>query len=288
VAEHRYTLLDVFTATPLQGNQLAVIHGADGVPDAVMHAMARETKLSETSFVQSASASGADYRHRIWMMRGEIPFAGHPSLGAAVAVARERDVARATLVQETLAGLQPIDVEVDGPRARASMLQEPPRHGAELDSGEVLAMVGLGAQDADRRAPVQVVATGVPQVIAPVRGPDALARCRPDYDRIATLLRAHDAIVLYVCWIEPHEGRARARSFLLSAEEGEDPATGAAAGPLCAYANSRFGLDAITITQGVEMGRPSTLRASVDGDRVRVEGDVVVVADGTVRLPDSS
>jgi trans-2,3-dihydro-3-hydroxyanthranilate isomerase len=122
VAEHRYTLLDVFTATPLQGNQLAVIHGADGVPDAVMHAMARETKLSETSFVQSASASGADYRHRIWMMRGEIPFAGHPSLGAAVAVARERDVARATLVQETLAGLQPIDVEVDGPRARASML----------------------------------------------------------------------------------------------------------------------------------------------------------------------
>lgn len=286
MAAHRWTLLDVFTGTPLQGNGLAVVHDADGVPDAVMHAFARETKLSETSFVQSPAAPRADYRHRIWTMDGEIPFAGHPSLGTAVAVARERGTDEATFVQQTHAGLQPVDVRIDGLRARASMLQEPPQFGDELDPGAVLGLVGLVAADADPRAPVQVVGTGVPQVIAPVRDPAALARCAPDYDGIGALLRDHDAIVLYVCALDPRSGRAHARSFMRNAEEGEDPATGSAAGPLCAYAHARFGLEAIEISQGVEMGRPSVLHASVEGDGVRVEGDVVVLGAGTVFLPD--
>ena len=79
-----------------------------------MKRFARETRLSETSFVQSATEAGADYRHRIFMPTGEVPFAGHPSLGTAVAVARARGERAATYVQQTPAGLQPIDVEVDG------------------------------------------------------------------------------------------------------------------------------------------------------------------------------
>src|SRR3712207_5630566 len=110
-----------------------------------MQALARETRLSETSFVQSAGDYDADYRHRIWMMGGEIPFAGHPSLGAAVAVARVRGESRATYVQRTGAGLQPVDVEIDGTRAHASMLQEPARFGPELDPGDVLGTVRLEA-----------------------------------------------------------------------------------------------------------------------------------------------
>ena len=97
MAARRYTLLDVFTSTRLQGNPLAVVHDADGVPDAVMHAFARETRLSETSFVQTPTVAGADYRNRIWMMSGEVPFAGHPSLGVAAAVARERGEASVDL-----------------------------------------------------------------------------------------------------------------------------------------------------------------------------------------------
>ena len=144
------TWLDVFTSTPLTGNQLAVVHDADGLDDATMLAFARETRLSETTFVQSPDAAGADYRNRIFMTRGELPFAGHPSLGTAVAVARARGEREASYVQQTPAGLQPIDVELGaGDVARASMLQEPMTLGAVLDPADVLGVVGLRAEDAD-------------------------------------------------------------------------------------------------------------------------------------------
>ncbi len=273
----------MFTDRPLAGNGLAVVQDADALGDAVMHAFARETRLSETSFVQPAAADGADYRHRIWMMSGEIPFAGHPSLGTAVAVARARGAARASFAQQTHAGIQRIDVELSGRAASASMLQEPPSFGPELDPGETLRMAGLAAGDADPELPVQVVSTGAEQVLVPVADVEALARARPDYDAIGALLSAHDAIAYYLVCART-DGTVRARSFLRTAEMGEDPATGAAAGPLCAHLAARTGVQAIEIDQGVEMGRPSRLRASVEGDRVRVGGDVVVVVDGAVHL----
>ena len=225
IAAHPYTLLDVFTDRPLAGNGLAVVHDADPLSDATMHAFARETRLSETSFVQTAEG-GADYRHRIFMMSGEIPFAGHPSLGTAVAVARARGESRVTYVQQTQPGEQAIDVELDGLRASVSMLQEPPQFGPELDPDDVLGLVGLDGEAADPALPCQVVSTGVPQVVACVRDAAALRRVLPDYDRIGRLLAAHDAIALYLAAVDPEAGKARARSFLRTAEMGEDPATG--------------------------------------------------------------
>src|SRR4051794_12492072 len=142
MAGHRFTWLDVFSGERFQGNGLAVVHDADDIPNATMHRIARETRLSETSFIQSSDADGADYRHRIWMMTGEIPFAGHPSLGTAAAVARVRAEASVTYVQETGAGCQPIDVEVEDGLAHVSMLQEPAEFGVELDPGEVLGTLG--------------------------------------------------------------------------------------------------------------------------------------------------
>ena len=164
------------------------------------------------------------------------------------------------------------------------MLQEPPVHGPELDPAEVLGMVGLAAADADPALPCQVVATGVPQVLACVADPDALARAEPDYERIGALLARHDAIVLYLAAVEPDTGRARARSFLATAEGGEDPATGAAAGPLCAHVAARSGVECLEIAQGVEMGRPSLPRAALEADRVRVGGDAVILGEGVVHL----
>ena len=254
------------------------------MPDEVMLAFARETKLSETSFVQPATADGADYRNRIWMMTGEIPFAGHPSLGVAVAVARARGVRETTFVQQTQPGLQPVDVALDGATARASMLQEPASFGPEPDPGEILGMAGLTAADADPELPVQFVSTGVPQLMVPVRDAGVLARAAPDYEAIGALLDAHGAIVYYLVAVEPGSGAVRARSFMSTAEKGEDPATGSAAGPLCAHVAKHTGVEAIEIDQGSEMGRPSRLRARLEGDRVRVEGDAVAVVDGTVRL----
>jgi len=212
IAAHPFTLLDVFTDRPLTGNGLAVVHDADALSDATMHAFARETKLSETSFVQTADG-GADYRHRIFMMSGEIPFAGHPSLGVAVAVARARGESRVTYVQQTQPGEQAIDVELDGLRASVSMLQEPPSFGPELDPDDVLGLVGLDGEAADPALPCQVVSTGVPQIVACVRDAALLRRVLPDYDRIGRLLAAHDAITLYLAAVDPgadQQGRAAA------------------------------------------------------------------------------
>ena len=275
--------MDVFCDGPLRGNQLAVVHDADGLDEATMLAFARETKLSETTFVQSAGRDGADYRNRIFDPRQEIRFAGHPSLGTAVAVARAEGRDEVSYVQETLAGLQPIDVRMDGDRAQASMLQEPAAFGSELDPGEVLADVGLDSRDADPELPIQVVSTGVPQVIAPVRE-DALARARPDYAALEPRLDAHEAIVLYLAACDPGTGRARARAFGHTEDMGEDPATGSAAGPLLAHLHARAAVERLTIDQGIEMGRPSRLDCSIEGDRVRVGGGAAILIEGHVRL----
>jgi len=283
IAARPYTLLDVFTDRPLAGNGLAVVHDADDLSDDAMLAFARETRLSETSFVQRADGA-ADYRHRIFTMGGEIPFAGHPSLGTAVAVARARGETSVRLVQRTQPGDQAIDVELDGLRASVSMLQEPPQFGPELDPDDVLGLVGLDGSEADPALPCQVVSTGVPQVIACVGDAAALRRVLPAYDRIGRLLTEHDAITLYLAAVDPEAGTARARSFMRSAEMGEDPATGSSVGPLCAHVAARTGARRLVIEQGIEMGRPSRLVAEVDGDTVRVGGDAVILAEGVVHL----
>jgi trans-2,3-dihydro-3-hydroxyanthranilate isomerase len=281
VSAHGYTLLDVFTATPLAGNALAVVHDAEGLDRTTMLAFARETRLSETTFVQSATTSDADYRLRIFTVGAELPFAGHPSLGSAVAVARRRGERTAGYVQETAAGLQAVDVSLDGDRARASMLQEPAAFGPAVGAGDALAAAGLGEPDAHRELPPQVVSTGLPNLIVPVDDVAVLGRARLDADALAALLAPLGATVLYLVAVDVDRRRARARGFF---HAGEDPATGSAAGALCAYLQARRGLTELTVDQGVEMGRPSRIEAAVEGDRVRVGGDAVLLVEGTLRL----
>jgi trans-2,3-dihydro-3-hydroxyanthranilate isomerase len=250
-----------------------------------MQRFALETRLSETTFVQSASVPGADYRNRIWMMRGELAFAGHPSLGTAVAVALERGEQRARYVQQTPAGLQPVEVEIRGEGlARASMLQEPASFAGAPAPAEVAAAAGLAVADLDPALAPAVVSCGVSQVIAPVRE-GALARVRADPRRITDLLASTDAVCLYLAVCDTGAATARARSFFRDPDGvTEDPATGSAAGPLLAYLHDRVGAERVVVDQGVEMGRPSRLECEVAGDRVRVGGDCVVVATGTVHL----
>ena len=284
---HRYTLLDVFTATPLEGNALAVVHDADELDAPMMHAVARETRLSETTFVQRADVAGADYRNRIWTVERELPFAGHPSLGTAVAMARVeygQASQQVRYVQQTGAGLQPIDVRLDGPHgAHASMLQEPAVHGAELPRSQVVQAIGLTPEHADRALPPQLVGSGLTQLIVPLRDLDALARARPDWQAVERLLAANGATILYAAVCDPSAAHARTRAFV-SAAVGEDPATGSAAGPLCAYLAARADCPALTIEQGIELRRPSRLEAAMEGERPRVGGRVVVVGDGTLHL----
>jgi trans-2,3-dihydro-3-hydroxyanthranilate isomerase len=279
------TWLDVFTSTPLVGNQLVVVHDADGLDDDTMLAFARETRLSETTFVQRPTRDGADYRNRIFSSPGEMPFAGHPSLGTAVAVARARGEERAHYVQETHAGLQPIDVELDGDVARATMLQEPPSFGTCPAPGDVMASAGLDAADAHPQLAPQVVSTGVAYLLAPLAGVAALRRCAPSRAALGALLDPLGAALLYLVALDLDAGTADARGFFVDpAAITEDPGTGSAAGPLLAYLHERAGTTALTVSQGTEIGRPSRIECAWEDDRPRVSGDVVVVADGHVQL----
>jgi trans-2,3-dihydro-3-hydroxyanthranilate isomerase len=213
-----------------------------------------------------------------------MPFAGHPSLGTAVAVARARGVTgTARYIQQTEVGLQPIEVQAGEESWFASMLQEPAVFGRELEPAPLLHAVGLSPDEWDPSLPPQVVSTGLQHVILPVLD-GALLRVAPEPAAVDVALADADAYGIYVVVCEPSRGIARARMFGRSAQEAEDPATGSAAGPLCAYLHARSGVTSLEIRQGVEMGRPSTLRTEIAGDRVRVGGDVVVVVDGTVRL----
>jgi trans-2,3-dihydro-3-hydroxyanthranilate isomerase len=281
---HALTWLDVFTDRPLTGNGLAVVHDADGVDDATMLAFARETRLSETSFVQTATESRATYRNRIWMTQRELPFAGHPSLGTAVAVARARGEASATYVQQTGAGLQSIEVEVGERVARASMLQEPATFGPEIEPARVLGALGLAVSDGVSELPPQVVGTGLAHLMVPVREASALDRITPDAAALRPLLDVAGCVCAYPAFLDTGREAAAARSFFLDgAAVLEDPATGSAAGPLMAYASARTGAARLAIDQGVAMGRASRLLCEA-GERVRVAGDAVVVFETTVDL----
>jgi trans-2,3-dihydro-3-hydroxyanthranilate isomerase len=282
VPGHALTWLDVFTSVPLAGNGLCVVHDADEVDEATMQAIARETRLSETTFVQTATADGADYRNRIFTTTQELPFAGHPSLGTAVAVAHVRGEAGARYVQETIVGLQPVEVTLDGTAARASMLQAPARTGAEVDAARVLAAVGLAPADGHPDWVPQVVSTGTPHLMAPVADAERLAAVRPDTALLPALLGDVGVICLYLAAVDDADpATARARGFFRGdAGLQEDPATGSAAGPLAAYLAVRAGWGQLTIRQGEEMGRPSVLETWMRDDGIEVAGDVVVVAEG--------
>src|SRR3954451_11172491 len=254
-----------------------------------MLAFARETAQSETTFVQSPSAAapGADYRNRIFTMVEEIRFAGHPSLGTAVAVARAAGAAQARYRQEAIAGVQPIEVELSGDLARATMLQEPAVFGDAIEAAPVLGALGLGPADAHPDLPVQPVSTGIFHLMVPLRDRVALQRARPNLLRVESLEAQTSTMVLYpfVCDGDAEDETVHARGFFAERDHVmEDPATGSAAGPLCAYLHRHTGRRAATIAQGVEMGRPSRLETAMVGDRVQVAGECVIVLEGELRL----
>jgi trans-2,3-dihydro-3-hydroxyanthranilate isomerase len=275
----------------LAGNGLAVIHDADALDEATMLAVARETAQSETTFVQPPTAAGAqagaDYRNRIFTMVEEIRFAGHPSLGTAVAIARSAGVREASYRQETVAGVQPVEVELAGDVARASMLQEPAEFGEPIDALPVLGALGLGPADAHPELPVQPVSTGIFHLMVPLRDRVALERARPKLLRVESLEAQTSTMVLYpfVCDGGGDDDTVHARGFFAERDHVlEDPATGSAAGPLCAYLHRHTGRASATIAQGLEMGRPSRLETAMVGDRVQVAGECVIVLEGELRL----
>lgn len=280
-------LVDVFAARPLEGNLLAVIIDADDVATDTMLRLAGRLRLSETSFVQPPTAPGADYRHRIFTIAQEIPFAGHPSLGTAAVVARRRGGREQALVQQTGEGLQRLTVALNDDGARVSLEQSPATFGEEIAAPSLMTAFGLRARDAAEGLPAQFVSTGLPTLVIPLRDPAALDLARVDWPAVETAVEAHADVTFLNLYLaaEVAPGHWAARCFGQDIAGGEDPATGSAAGPLGAYLATRLGIERFEIDQGVAMGQPSRISVSVEGTRPTVSGDVRFLASGSIELP---
>ena len=274
-----YEVVDVFTGTAFAGNPLAVVLDADDLGTEQLQAIAREFNLSETSFPLKAP-EGATYGLRIFTPATELPFAGHPSVGAAWVLHRLGRIDAGANVQACGAGLLPVDVSADG----ATLTGGAPSLGDRLDPAPLLASVGLAVDDLAGPDP-RSAGVGIDWTFLPVRR-DALARVRPDTAAIAALGGTGLAVVHL-------DGTSvRARVFAAGAGVGEDPATGSAALALGVYLAEGLGAGehALEVEQGVEMGRPSQLLVHVtvaDGAAVRttVTGRVVAVARGEITVP---
>jgi trans-2,3-dihydro-3-hydroxyanthranilate isomerase len=284
-------LLDVFAEHPLEGNLHAVIQDADDIVDGQMAQLSRRLRLSETSFVQSPTtdvvANGASYRHRIWTVGGEIPFAGHPSIGTAVSVAIDRGLRRADFMQQTPSGLQPLHVEIaaDLGSGTATLRQNALVLGDVIDPGPILRAFGLTADDAHPDLPAQLVTTGLDSVVLPLRDVAALGRVRMDPAAVhAALAPVAEPDRINCYFVTPRDVTTwRARSFALDIAGWEDPATGSAAGPFGGWLAHLGGPSRITVLQGVEMGDPSRIEVDVS-DGIVIGGRVLVRAIGSIEL----
>lgn len=282
----RYEIVDVFTDRPFTGNPLAVVFGADELAGAQMQALTREFNLSETVFVLPPTAgTGATYRARIFTPERELPFAGHPSVGAAVTVVRDGRAPAGTVVQECGAGLLPI--EVGG--GHATLTGGTPTVGPELDPAPLLAMVGLKEEDLAGPAP-RLAGCGLDWPYLPVN-PDAVARAAGDSAAARAAGLEH---ILVFAW-NGVERLAHARAFCPGLGVPEDPATGSAALGLGVYLVASGwlpgeGSTPYTVHQGAEIHRPSTLEGTVTAaggvaTKATVAGHVVPVAAGEIAVP---
>jgi trans-2,3-dihydro-3-hydroxyanthranilate isomerase len=284
-----FRLVDVFTDVPFQGNRLCVVpETPDGFSTEQMRMLALETNFSETTFVIESSPGG--YRMRIFTPDAELPFAGHPTIGTAYALASEGRTSLKT-VQTTALG--DIPVEVDLEKGSAWMTQQQPVFGVEFHDRELVAeAAGLEPDDLDPELPMQVISTGLGPLLVPVRDEEALRRAERYEPACRRATAASGGECLYLFAIRG-DGNLMARMFDATLGVGEDPATGSAAGPLGVYLASRdlAGMPGeALITQGEMVGRPSFLHLDVrpDGDSwtVRVGGGVQIVGEGVFRVSD--
>jgi trans-2,3-dihydro-3-hydroxyanthranilate isomerase len=280
MATYRYVVADVFTDTPLQGNQLAVFTDARGIPEEQLQPLAREINYSETVFVLPPE-QGGHARIRIFTPAAEIPFAGHPTLGTAFVLASPLQLEEIRL--ETGRGIVPVRLEREEDRIVFGRMEQPLPTVEPYDAaGDLLAALGVERSE----LPVELYDNGMRHVYVALSSEDDVAALRPDLDRLDL------PPDLGINCFAGSGARWKTRMFAPGGGVAEDPATGSAAGPLALHLARHGRIDygrEIEITQGVEIKRTSKLYARVDGsnddlERVEVGGSAVIVARGEFRL----
>jgi trans-2,3-dihydro-3-hydroxyanthranilate isomerase len=285
--------VDVFTDRALTGNALAVFPDGRGLGTDQMQAIARETNLSETTFIlpgNAATEKENGVRVRIFTVQEELPFAGHPTLGTAFVLRGQSGAAEVRLALNV--GTVPVSFEDRlGQAAFGEMTQKNPEFGCTHDPQAIAEVTGLNATDFDPSVPIQTVSTGLPYTIAALRSLKTLQNLRLDVQRASEYLARNGGKFFYFVCRETVDPKARLHARMLF-YNGEDPATGSAAGCCTAWMVAHgvaASEERVMIEQGLEMHRPSCIfvRATKKDNQVinvRVGGNCVEVLRGEVTL----
>jgi trans-2,3-dihydro-3-hydroxyanthranilate isomerase len=306
VREYRFLQVDVFTDVAFGGNPLAVFPDAEGLASDEMQKLAREINLSETTFVLPPEDTSADFKVRIFTPAVEMPFAGHPVVGTHWVLAHLGRVDLKEPVTEVRfelgVGVLPAELEVAEGRVQRVMITsgQPTFLETLEDLSDLAEGLGLPVEAiTETRLPVQVVSTGLPSLMVPVRSLAEVQALDAGRLNVAALARACETVatnnvLVFTRETEDPGATVHARFFAPMLGVAEDPATGSANCTLGAYlvhhqvVPVKEGTNRFVSEQGAEMGRPSRLHILVDvsqGEitRVRVGGNVVLVLEGTVR-----
>jgi len=299
---YRFLLVDVFTENAFGGNQLAVFPDAASIPEKLLQPIAGELDLTETTYLFPPHSPEATARLRIFTPDAEIPFAGHPIVGATFALAREGSLesTQSEIAFELEGGTVPVRLQRNdaGELLQATMTQRKPVFlGQVHDTELVAATLGLKHGDiAITGLPCEVVSTGLPVHIVPVGDLEAMRRIQLHPDRLADMTRKLGFADLFVFCFETEDPTATVHCRMFAPGFGipEDPASGAANGALGAYlvrtrAVPPKRLTRIVSEQGIEMGRPSRVFIEVEADEgrihaVRVGGSAVIVGEGCITV----
>ena len=287
----KFVKVDVFSARALEGNQLAVFPDARGLRNGEMQALAREMNLAETTFVlprpQRIEAKQG-VKVRIFTVQEELEFAGHPTLGTAFVLRKPQ---QSEVALDLKVGRIPVRFEELNGKLFGEMQQRDPVMGSFHDKRAVALAAGLEPDAIDPDLPIQTVSTGMPFAIVPLRSLEVIRNFSPSWKRMAEYLEPTDAKFLYFVTRETVDPKARLHARMIF-YNGEDPATGSAAG-CCAAWMVAHGVarsdERVLIEQGLEIRRPSRIfvRATSTGNEivnVRVGGNLVQLMRGEVLL----
>jgi PhzF family phenazine biosynthesis protein len=274
----RFHQLDVFSAVPLKGNPLAVVHAAQGLPDDTMAAFARWTNLSETTFLLPPSDAGADYRLRIYTPGGELPFAGHPTLGSCHAWLAAGGVPRApgTVVQECGVGL----VRIRRQGARLAFAAPPLRRTGPLEAvvvQRIAAALGVAVADVLHH---QWVDNGPGWCAVMLRSAAQVLALKPDWAALGEL-----KLGVVGAQLAGQDTLFEVRAFAPALGVREDPVTGSLNAGLAQWLiGAGLAPPAYVVAQGAALGRAGRVHVERDGGTVWIGGDVVSCIEGTVDL----
>lgn len=291
---YRFEQWDVFTSRPYTGNALAIFTDATGLSAEEMQSLARETNLSETTFViprDEATERERGVQVRIFLTTQELPFAGHPTLGTAMQIHSSRGERDSEIALDLKVGRIPVRFEMRDGLIFGEMTQRQPEFGSTHPREAIAGLLGLTVDDIAPDLPIQEVSTGNPFVIVPVRTLAAMHAISLDLPAVKKYLGAGEFRNFYLVTTETEDPAARIHARMNTGLF-EDPATGSAAGCAAAWM-VRHGVakpdEQVLIEQGLEILRPSKIyvRAGKQADRivsVRVGGHAVKVMEGEYRL----